>query len=311
MNNYTYNDIIYVGSSKPLICRDGNIQYANSMDLRFITYDDLKDLKWTGHYIIIDIAVGWTTSYDMDIIESFIDRVEPSRVSIRLVDQFEHQGTQEVYLRMIKLVIDKGTDIIGTYDADYYGLKVGLVLPYPYLVSDEITKNYHMYKITTRMILTGADVKGIYPTREKLYAIADKSDCIDTVKHPGYSGKYWDTGVIGQDFIKRLNRYAFMACTTCNEGYELLKYVECAEAGCIPIGDVPNSFMDNEQLRRCIIKVPDEALSTSEKFDEWMYETRMRVGIVPRINEYRELISKLRNKELLQQKLLDYINSRK
>lgn len=29
-----YENIYYVGSSKPLICRDGNKQYADSMDLK-------------------------------------------------------------------------------------------------------------------------------------------------------------------------------------------------------------------------------------------------------------------------------------
>lgn len=53
---FTYSDIMYVGSSKPLICRDGNFQYARSMDLNFITYDKLNSIDSKSLYFIIDIS---------------------------------------------------------------------------------------------------------------------------------------------------------------------------------------------------------------------------------------------------------------
>lgn len=307
MNKFSYNDIIYVGSSKPLICRDGNIQYARSMDLNFITYNELPDIVTSGRYFILDISVGWTTSEDMDLIEKFINKVNKKNVSIRLVDQFSHQRDKEVYLRMMKLSIDHGIPIIGTYEVNYYDLDVELILPYPYLESEEVHKPSR-YRNLNRLILTGADVKGIYPTREKLYGISSHSGIIDTLRHPGYSGKGWNTGKIGNGYMRLLSNYSFMACTTCVEDYELLKYIECAEVGCIPVGDIPSSLKC--ELWRYIIEIPREALNSAIEFDNWFSEMSRSCDIYRISASYRSIIKMMRGKELLEDRLLNYINSK-
>lgn len=306
---FTYNDIIYVGSSKPLICRDGNLQYARSMDLNFITYDELRWMDSKSLYFIIDISAGWTTSEDMDIIEEFVDRIPSKRMSIRLVDQFEHQRDTDTYLRMAKMSIDYCIPIIGTYDVDYYDLDVGLVLPYPYLEEDEIKLTGSSVRKISSAILTGANVKGIYPMREKLYSISSSSERIDAINHPGYSGKGWSNGVIGKDYLNTLSKYVFMVCTTCNESYELLKYIECAEAGCIPMGEIPNSLKGTE-AEKYFIEIPDEALTSSKSFDKWFLDSINNTDYYRCSISYRNYIRSVRNKGLLKNKLLNYINKR-
>lgn len=306
---FTYNDIIYVGSSKPLICRDGNLQYARSMDLNFITYNELKKIDSNSLYFIIDISAGWTTSEDMDIIEEFVDRIPSKRMSIRLVDQFEHQRDADVYLRMTKMSIDYCIPVIGTYDVDYYDLDVGLVLPYPYLEEDEIKLTGSSVRKISSTILTGANVKGIYPMREKLYSISSNSERIDAINHPGYSGKGWSNGVIGKDYLNMLSKYVFMVCTTCNESYELLKYIECAEAGCIPMGEIPNSLKGTE-AEKYFIEIPDEALTSSKSFDKWFLDSINNTDYYRCSISYRNYIRSIRNKGLLKDKLLNYINKR-
>lgn len=306
---FTYNDIIYVGSSKPLICRDGNLQYARSMDLNFITYDELRWMDSKSLYFIIDISAGWTSSKDMDIIEEFVSRVPSKRISIRLVDQFEHQRNTDTYLRMAKVSIDYCIPIIGTYDVDYYNLDVRLVLPYPYLEEDEIKLTGSSVRKISSTILTGANVNGIYPMREKLYSISSSSERIDAISHPGYSGKGWSNGVIGKDYLNTLSKYVFMVCTTCNESYELLKYIECAEAGCIPMGEIPNSLKGTE-AEKYFIKIPDESLTSSKSFDTWFLDAINNTDYYRCSISYRNYIKSVRNKDLLKDKLLNYINKK-
>lgn len=300
-----YSDIIYVGSSKPLICRDGNEQYAKSMDLEFTTYKELPNIKRdSGKYVIIDIAVGWTTSEEMDIIDEFIYRY-PYR-AIRLVDQFEHQRTEDVYLRMQKLIIDKNVKLITAYDCDYYDLPVSLILPYPYLSEDETGKR--LDERIAKIILTGADVKGIYPLREKLYSFADESKYIDTLKHPGYSGKHWSTGLVGKSYMEHLSKYAFMAVTTCIENYTLLKYIECAECGCVPIGESTKMLNNNKWIKGSIINIPNSINSASE-FDEWFKSKILDDKLLTKSAIYRKEMKKEFDKDQLKLKLLNFINS--
>lgn len=300
-----YSDIIYVGSSKPLICRDGNEQYAKSMDLEFTTYKELPNIKRdSGKYVIIDIAVGWTTSEEMDIIDEFIYRY-PYR-AIRLVDQFEHQRTEEVYLRMQKLIIDKNVKLITAYDCDYYDLPVSLILPYPYLSEDETGKR--LDERMAKIILTGADVKGIYPLREKLYSFADESKYIDTLKHPGYSGKHWNTGLVGKSYMEHLSKYAFMAVTTCIENYTLLKYVECAECGCVPIGESTKMLNNNKWIKGSIINIPN-SINSASKFDEWFKSEILDDKLLTKSAIYRKEMKKEFDKDELKLKLLNFVNS--
>lgn len=306
-----YDDIIYVGSSKPLICRDGNEQYAKSMDLKFMTYQDLPKLDKDRDkiFIIIDISAGWTSPEDMDIVEDFLNKYRGFRnknIAIRLVDQFEHQRTEEVYLRMQKLIIDKNVKLITAYDCDYYDLPVSLILPYPYLSEDETGKR--LDERMAKIILTGADVKGIYPLREKLYSFADKSRYIDTLKHPGYSGKHWNTGLVGKSYMEHLSKYAFMAVTTCIENYTLLKYVECAECGCVPIGESTKMLNNNKWIKGSIINIPNSINSASE-FDEWFKSKILDDKLLIKSAIYRKEMKKEFDKDQLKLKLLNFINS--
>jgi hypothetical protein len=277
------------------------------MDLNFITYDELRWMDSKSLYFIIDISAGWTTSEDMDIIEEFVDRIPSKRMSIRLVDQFEHQRDTDTYLRMAKMSIDYCIPIIGTYDVDYYDLDVELIIPYPYLDNEEIKVPINE-RILSSAILTGANVKGIYPMRETLYSISYDSERINTISHPGYSGKGWKTGIIGENYLKSLSKYMFMICTTCNESYELLKYIECAEVGCIPVGDIPSSLKC--ELWRYIIEIPREALNSAIEFDNWFSEMSRSCDIYRISASYRSIIKMMRGKELLKDRLLNYINSK-
>ena len=141
--------------------------------------------------------------------------------------------------------------------------------------------------------------------REKLYSIQDSSKYIDKLGHPGYSGKHWNDGKIGKSYLKELSKYTYMACTTCNEGYELLKYIECAEIGSVPIGEVPPSLVGTE-AEKYIIKIPDEVLVNNTEFDKWF--SNINIDTKYTANKYRECIKDLRSKDRLKSNLLNNLN---
>lgn len=321
-----YENIYYVGSSKPLICRDGNKQYADSMDLKFRTYDwlDLPDfdrfndpnylyneLKEVDEYcVIIDISVGWTSLYDISIIEDFIkyyNEPKKCKVYFRLVDQFPHQELEEVYTVMKALSNIYNVKIIGTYEVDYYGLDKVATIPYPYLVSEELERLPGAG--SSSITLTGANVKNIYPIREKLINnICGKSKYLSYQNHPGYSGKGWDKGLIGKDYLMKLAESKCMICTTTYNKYELLKYIECAEIGCVCIGEVPISYVGTD-VEKWIVRIPEEVLDDSNKFDNW-YETKvLTLDINTYSMNYRNSVKELNDKESLKSLLLSAVNS--
>lgn len=308
MKEYSYDDIIYVGSSKPLICRDGNIKYAQSMELKFSTYDELSSLSY-HKCIIIDISAGWTTDSDMDIIEMFInDRVVLgyNDVFVRLVDQYNHQLTSPAYSRLLALLHKYPlVKVIGTYNADYYGLDVKFYVPYPYLNTEE--KSMSNRKVINKCILTGANIPDIYPVRAKLTEIARTSKYIDVLSHPGYSGNHWDDGVLGNDYLKKLSEYKCMLCTTCNEKYELLKYIECAEVNAVPIGELPAKDGDTNIFDDLVV-IPDTALVDSESFDKW-YESLSDTGLFTRRDLYRKKVKHFRDRHTMSSRLLYGINN--
>lgn len=311
-----YNEIIHIGSDRELICRDGNKQWADSMDLMFRTYDQFEDVvKYSLRYkakraFIVDVAIGWTRIEELDKIIEVIEyyrNFNCFKFFIKLVDQFEYQWSSPVYDELTKFCKRTNTRIIKTYMCDYNGLDSIATIPYPYLEEDELPIVGDEER-ETNFILTGADIKDIYPTRCRLYELAD-GNIIKTLKHPGYSGNHWNEGKVGFSYLKELNRHWFMICTTTYpDEYDLLKYVECAEAGCICVGEVPKMLKGTEAEKH-IIKIPENKLTDSQLLFKFLRElSEERVGMSRYALDYRDAIKKLRDKERIKRYLLDSIN---
>lgn len=297
------SELTYVGSKTKLICRDGNEQYARSMDLKFKTYDFLST---NPDKVIIDVSAGWTDEVGMRFIYAYVtNHVGP--IYIRLVDQYDHQKSSNAYSTLLDLYsrYSYKMKIIGTYQADYYGMKVDLVLPYPYLDEERLV-SYEPGSFNTRLnklILSGSDIESIYPMRCKLYRISENSKYIDKLSHPGYSGRHWNEGKVGDSYLGHLAQYKFMICTTCNERYELLKYIECAEVGCICVGEVPLG-LEGTEAERWIVKIPE--FKDSAEFDEWVESYLMKLNLDDYSINYNRVISELRDKNKLIRKLHEF-----
>lgn len=306
-----YKNIIHVGSDKQLICRDGNKQWSDSMDLKFIDYLEFITLEFSSDKVfIIDVSVGWTDDLLTISLTSKISELikKKNKIYIRLVDQFKYQWYSRIYEWVTGLCEVYKIKIIKTYDCDYNGLDHLVILPYPYLNEDEFTISDDCEEREKNLFLSGADISDIYPTRCKLYDLSEDF-LIKTLRHPGYSGNHWSKGKIGYEYLKELHNHWFMACTTTHpDKYDLLKYVECAEAGCVCVGEVPK-MLEGTEAERWIIKIPDWSLKGIGIFYEWFNNTLKDLDVELYASEYRRCIKEMRDKEKIKRLLLDSINS--
>lgn len=306
-----YKNIIHVGSDKQLICRDGNKQWSDSMDLKFIDYLEFITLEFSSDKVfIIDVSVGWTDDLLIMSLTSKISELikKKNKIYIRLVDQFKYQWYSRIYEWVTRLCEVYKIKIIKTYNCDYNGLDHLVILPYPYLDEDEFIISDDCEEREKSLFLSGADIKDIYPIRCKLYDLSEDF-LIKTLRHPGYSGSHWSKGKIGYEYLKELHNYWFMACTTTHpDRYDLLKYVECAEAGCVCVGEVPK-MLEGTEAEKWIIKIPDWALNGIGIFSEWFDNTLKDLDVELYASEYRGCIKEMRDKEKIKRLLLDSINS--
>ncbi|HEY9662245.1 MAG TPA: hypothetical protein V6C65_27635, partial [Allocoleopsis sp.] len=110
------------------------------------------------------------------------------------------------------------------------------------------------------------------------------------LKHPGYpdTGQPQHHAIIGSHYIRFLSQFRWMFISPSRCCLEFLKYSECANARCVPIGQPPKSFSDRlrqsfmrlnfEQLHRSLrrlFSMPlDELQAMADQYHQAMVEER-------------------------------------
>lgn len=125
---------------------------------------------------------------------------------------------------------------------------------------------------------------------------------IERLEHPGYP----DTGgppthdIIGDRYIEHLSAYRHMLLTPSKYKVELLKYRECAMAGCVPVGIPPDGFPDD--MLHPFVDLPlESAFRSTLRLPEvfWMGADEAK----ERAQAYRDAYRKHRDPQLLNKKL--------
>lgn len=127
-------------------------------------------------------------------------------------------------------------------------------IPLAYQKSKEVdlTEKYFGERIN-KLLLTGF-ISDIYPHRLKLVNLMNEHpNYISRLRHPGYDNASKTDGLIGDAYIKALSSYRFMFNCGSKDYVELLKYNESAYAGCLSVGLLPTTYLN-------------------EGFDDLMYE---------------------------------------
>jgi hypothetical protein len=112
-----------------------------------------------------------------------------------------------------------------------------------------------------RIFLSGARHRRVYPLRERLYRRAGWNPFarrfIDRLDHPGYpdTGKLARHDIIGARYVERAAASTHFFLDPSRYGVELMKFLECAYAGSVPIGipasTLPSMASENFMVSQC------------------------------------------------------------
>ncbi len=248
-----------------LICSDAGPAWAARHGFQCVRlHDGLPGKDQTGHAYIVDNRIHQS---EQDAIAKLIQRCS-AVIILKIVDDCWETISQP-YLQFLLTLQPKFNLFflspyfpreIANLIARIHGKDRMLHLPYAYMQDDEI--NAHMASRKRKVAISGALSKGGYPARWEFYINSRRRlfafNMIAYLSHPGYPdiGLRGKSSTIGTSYIDWLSQYMFMLVTPGRIDYELLKYGECALAGCVPVGILPSSM---PSFLPCI-STPDHSL---------------------------------------------------
>ncbi len=119
-------------------------------------------------------------------------------------------------------------------------------LPFPYDAACEYQRDFADRR--RRILLSGAQGRDYYPLRHRLRRRRRFDPlarlAVSELPHPGYAdiGQTLRHNLIFDRFIAHAAGFTHLFLCPTRYRVELMKYVECAYAGCVPIGQLPRSL---------------------------------------------------------------------
>lgn len=302
-NNFNYDD---------LICCDAGYGYAESLGLETSLLGNLSINVNQAYFIdnrLLESELGILTKYILE---------NPDVLFIlKIVDPCEHHKHHYYYKFLFSSIQFNNIFYVSVYS--FAGLTKELAdivknriefLPFPYLKEKEIIH----YKCTDRInkiIVSGVVEKFIYPERYRFVEwmkIPIIRKIIARLEHPGYKdlNSTLIHSNVGDKYVKFLSGYKYMFVSPSKYKLELLKFYECAYAGCIPIGVIPYSWCHIPILKSNFIQL---SLSRRLFFYPSLILALFKViFLTPSIKEVRSELHKTRNPKLLYSNLILIVN---
>jgi hypothetical protein len=248
--------IIYITSDKldyeKLICKDAGPQYAQSMGWEFLPFSSNIAFLSDNLYVI-DNRISQTECAQLSRIISLNEKIQ---FIVKIIDPyFEHKD--HYYYKWLKEIIQhKNVRLLTVYEPKEFtaylsnvSVRPIIYTPYPYQIAEEVTLD-HYSKRKNRILISGAVNSEIYPVRSSIWSASRRSVSrffYDVLKHPGYAeinNTNRQHNIIGVEYVKYLAQYKFMLLCGSRCKIELLKFQECAYAGCLPFGEAPTSLQE-------------------------------------------------------------------
>ena len=166
-----------------------------------------------------------------------------------------------------------------------------LHLRFPYDRSREIGTPFEHRR--RRVLLSGAYGRELYPLRSLLRRQRRTNPllrlAVSNLAHPGYpeSGQPRRHDITFARFIEHAARFTHFFLCPSRYRVELMKFSECAYAGCVPIGEAPNSLRD--EVGDCFVTYSGHALQLVKEL------TQDRDAMLARATEYRRIMRVLRD----------------
>jgi hypothetical protein len=129
-------------------------------------------------------------------------------------------------------------------------------LPYPYDASKQIDRDFALRK--RRILLSGAQGRKLYPLRHGLRRKRRWNPlarlAVSELRHPGYPdiGNRQRHAIVHERYIEHAAGFTHFFLCPSRYRVELMKFVECGYAGCVPIGEPPTSLADH--VRHCFLR---------------------------------------------------------
>lgn len=253
-----------------LICDDAGPGYARSMNWFHDGFANLANYLDEEHVIITDPRLS-ETEY-RQLYEAV--RQHPSVQFIAVVTDpcFEECIDKPLYKFLFRTTTLPNIVYLSQYHPteivaflrNIKGSDAMLTLPYPYQKEKESQRPFTGRK--NKILFSGSLARLMYPDRFRFYRKYRRSFWrlkVDTLFHPGYPGKgqKFSHSYVGKSYIERLSEYRFMYLDGSRCNLELMKYSECAYAGCVPVGRAPETF--HPELRKLVLPIDNRRMTRS------------------------------------------------
>lgn len=268
--------------------------------------------KW----ILIDNRL---TEKECNRVPEIIDRHRSTPFCFAIVDPYEEWCRDHWYYQLLFSVAGrKNVFFLSKYIPDEVvedirhqaGADKMVVVPYPYPRKQEAATLWT--DKDNKIFFSGNQNADVYPYRYKFNNVARywpfAYDKVSELEHPGYPdiGREKKHDIVGKEYVKKISHYQFMFVSPSRCHLEFLKYGECAAAGSVPVGVVPNTF--NEAMAEPFVELNFGSYfqlvrSIHRLFDMSEKEREDRAVA------YREAMKKYRSPDRLNERLDDFIDT--
>jgi hypothetical protein len=311
----TLDRLVYVCSSeldhRKLICDDAGPGYAQSLGVRWGFVTNVLEAEVASAAVLLicnrlrpselaRVVEFKRTRPKLALIAKLVDPRASSfhsREQLWDLSQFPHTAFLSVYEPK-----EAVREFLQDVDENRWA-----VVPYPYLPWREV--GGPLVDRKGKAVLTGSMDAAVYPLRTGVRDLRANDRAIrrqlDLLKHPGYAdlGARLSHRRIGAAFIEYLSEYQMMFLCGTRADVELMKYLECAYAGCAPFGTASSSFAPD--LADLVLKVsPDYLKGDLAKVLETEVGELQR-----RASRYREIMRETRSRATVRAALTQLISS--
>ncbi|SER31625.1 hypothetical protein [Pedobacter rhizosphaerae] len=291
-----------------LICRDAGPGYAEAMGWDIYT-DKTHTLFSSDHLYVIDNRISLA---ECEQFTKIISNNSDIQFIVKIVDPYFEHKNHYYYQWLKQIVQNKNVRLLTVYEPKEFTAYLCKYLaqpiihvPYAYLKTQELALN-HFSKRKNKILISGAVNSTIYPVRNSIWSASRRSISrffYDTLKHPGYAeigNKSRQHNVIGDEYVKYLAKYKFMLLCGSRCKIELLKFQECAYAGCLPFGEAPTSLQEISGIFK-LPKVSELTFDTTKIIFNWLQSDYEHD-----INTIRNYLSTNRDPQKLSKALLNH-----
>lgn len=306
-----YNILYLISNSfdySKMICSDNGPEY--SKDRGWAT-SKLNIQDFGNKILVVDNRI-----YPQD--EPYLRyllRNTTNKIVFKVVDGMEDAINNYVNQFLLSIPPKENIYFYSPYQSSYvfdllkkkHGTSRCYFLPYVYNPDYEIP--FDLGKKKNKLIVSGSISQYAYPIRWKIHTETHRKWWsffkVDYLPHSGYPdiGMKQRHTITNEKYIQFLSHYMFMLVSPSVWDYELLKFRECAYAGCYPVGALASTIdLANKNEFKSFFSLQD---NTKKKLDT-LYNMPLEQKKYY-IQSYREWFQKNRNREILNQGFINFL----